>query len=99
MYRKNREGAITSSNCDKFYKDKILVANLLAKDNIIINKDIFLRKYPIKLYLMGAYDLKERDISVEKNLWKIKGIFIFKLRAKFKLWKKTYIYKMYSIKE
>ena len=99
LYRKNREGAITSSNCDKFYKDKILVANLLAKDNIIINKDIFLRKYPIKLYLMGAYDLKERDISVEKNLWKIKGIFIFKLRAKFKLWKKTYIYKMYSIKE
>ena len=98
LYRINREGSITTSHSKELAKNKILIANILAKDNNEKNKNNFLKKYPIELYLIGASELNERDLEVEKNLWKIKGISLFKIKAKLKLWKRTYIYRRYSIK-
>lgn len=99
LYRLNREGSITTNQDKELSKNKILVANILAKDNNDNHKNNFLKKYPIELYLIGASDLNERDLEVEKNLWRIKGIFFFKMKAKLKLWKRTYIYRRYSIKK
>ena len=97
-YRRNRKGSILTD----FYKDRIKehyeIAKLLAIN--VKNKNIFkvLKKFPIEFYEIFLAQITERDLEVEKELWKIDGIYFFKLKRRFKIFKKTHIYHKYKIK-
>ena len=97
MYRTNRKGSAMNSSYQKKLKEHYKIAKILSKE--IANKDLpkIVKKFPIKFYLDFLSRTRERDLKVEKSLWKIKGIFFYKLKIRFKIWKKTYLQKRYKI--
>lgn len=94
LYRIDRKGSIMEKfNKENHYK----VAKILA-ENMEEHTLISLKKYPIILYKSTLRELRKRDLEVEKKLWDIKGIEFFKLKIKLKIFIKTYIRRIYSIK-
>ena len=100
LYREKRKGSIMTELGNS--KDKILKASyrmckvlppILKNKNLkVLNKDL------IKTYISYLNDVKIRDLVLEKQLWELKiGIF-FKLKEKFKIFKRTHIYHKYKIK-
>lgn len=100
LYREKRKGSIMTELGNS--KEKILKASYRMCEvlpPILKNKNLkVLNKELIKTYISYLNDVKIRDLELEKQLWELKTGIYFKLKEKFKIFKRTYIYRKYKIK-
>ena len=85
LYRQNVEGSIMKSANTKlinYYKVSKLLTEEILNDK---NTPVSLRKVPIALYVKTLKRLKTRDKELEKEIFKIKGLFLYKLRKKIQI--------------
>lgn len=85
LYRQNVEGSIMKSANKKlinYYKVSKLLTEEILNDK---NTPVSLRKVPIALYVKTLKRLKTRDKELEKEIFKIKGLFLYKLRKKIQI--------------
>ena len=85
LYRQNVEGSIMKSANTKlinYYKVSKLLTEEILNDK---NTPVSLRKVPIALYVKTLKRLKKRDKELEKKIFKIKGLFFYKLRKRIQI--------------
>ena len=85
LYRQNVEGSIMKNSNTKlinYYKVSKLLTKEILNDEFVPNS---LKKVPIALYVKTLKKLKKRDKELEKEIFKIKGLFFYKLRKKIQI--------------
>ena len=85
LYRQNVEGSIMKNSSTKlinYYKVSKLLTEEILNDKLVPNS---LKKVPIALYVKTLKKLKIRDKELEKEIFKIKGLFFYKLRKKIQI--------------
>lgn len=85
LYRQNVEGSIMKNSNTKlinYYKVSKLLTGEILNDDLVPNS---LKKVPIALYVKTLKKLKIRDKELEKEIFKIKGLFFYKLRKKIQI--------------
>ena len=99
-YYRIREGSITTSpDRELFAKSSYKICEELLKLEKEINNLCCVKKLIFSRYIDYLNYYPKRDLKLEKRLWKIKEKFLFKIKLRFKLWKRTYLYRKYSIKK
>lgn len=85
LYRQNVEGSVMQNSDAKlinYYKVSKLLTKEILNDKLVPNS---LKKVPIALYVKTLKKLKIRDKELEKEIFKIKGLFFYKLRKKIQI--------------
>ena len=85
LYRQNVSGSIMNTDNEKlinYYKVANLLTEEISRDK---NVPISLKKVPISLYMKALKKIKIRDKQLEKKLFKMKGLFLYKLRKKIQI--------------
>lgn len=85
LYRQNVEGSIMKNSNTKlinYYKVSKLLTEEILNDKFVPNS---LKKVPIALYVKTLKKLKIRDKKLEKEIFKIRGLFFYKLRKKIQI--------------
>lgn len=95
LYRTNREGSIMSDLKNRQKKHYEIAEKMynVTKGRKVPKK---IKKYPIHLYNTWLKRIKERDLKLEKTLWKIKGFYFYKLKIMLNIIFRTYILKEYK---
>lgn len=100
LYREKRKGSIMTelgNSKEKILKANYRISKVLAP--VLKNKNLkCLNKEVITMYVNYLSNTKIRDLELEKQLWSLKTDSFFKLKEKIKIFKRTYIYHKYKIK-
>ena len=98
MYRTKRAGSIMNIQSNEHNKKwglskKIIVEKLM--ENIeFFEEYVWLKRKMISFYLEYVKFNEKRDMILEKKLWKLTGIFSFKIKRRVRLLKWKYLYRI-----
>ena len=85
FYRQNVEGSVMQNSGAKlinYYKVSKLLTEEILNDKLVPDS---LKKVPIALYVKTLKKIKVRDRELEKEIFKIEGLFFYKLRKKIQI--------------
>lgn len=85
LYRQNVSGSIMNTANEKlinYYKVAELLTEEMTKDKEVPSS---LKRVPISLYVKTLKKIKIRDKQLERKLFKIEGLFLYKLRKKIQI--------------
>ena len=99
LYRLKREGSTTEKNVKKIADASLEYIRFLLLNVEKIEKIKYLKERIIDEYFYYINYYKKRNLEIEKKIWKIKGIGFIKIKTLIKLWKRTYVYYKYKIRD